>query len=264
MDYREFAAPPPLRTIVQCMWTLRADACDEQCIVPDGRSELIVSRGDPVRDLDSGELQPRVMLAGQLERAMRIAPTGVVDLVGVRFRPHGLRALIDAPAQEWTGRRVDLTGAHRRLARELVGADEARIVDVLATHMDAPRVHRHAHADTAAAIAAIARGRGVTPVATIAQMLAMHPRRLERSFQRDVGIAPKTLSRIVRLQHTIHHVEATARLDGAATAAACGYSDQSHLIREFRALVGMTPGRYFATEHPLADLLAGVSETSNP
>jgi AraC-like DNA-binding protein len=29
-------------------------------------------------------------------------------------------------------------------------------------------------------------------------------------------------------------------------AVACGYTDQSHLVREFRALAGRTPGTYLA------------------
>lgn len=42
--------------------------------------------------------------------------------------------------------------------------------------------------------------------------------------------------------------------DFAAIAAECGYADQSHFIREFKALSGITPRALLTTCRPYSDL----------
>jgi transcriptional regulator GlxA family with amidase domain len=88
--------------------------------------------------------------------------------------------------------------------------------------------------------------------------VGVNGRKLERLFRRDVGLSPKLLARIVRFQNVIATVERNARRDWAALALDCGYYDQAHLINDFRRFAGMSPVRYFATEHPMADFFSGV------
>jgi AraC-like DNA-binding protein len=47
-------------------------------------------------------------------------------------------------------------------------------------------------------------------------------------------------------------------------ALSAGYFDQAHLIREFRALAGETPGRFASESHELSDLLTGRRPASAP
>jgi AraC-like DNA-binding protein len=68
-------------------------------------------------------------------------------------------------------------------------------------------------------------------------------RTLQRRFLRQVGVSPKRLARIVRF----HHVCLAWRRDPASlarVAADCGYCDESHLVRDFRAFVGEPPASF--------------------
>jgi AraC-like DNA-binding protein len=79
-------------------------------------------------------------------------------------------------------------------------------------------------------------------------------------FRRWVGLSPKQYGRIRRFQHVLrtvvrpgtspadppdaHPAARPVEPDWAAVAAAHGYYDQSHLVRDFRELSGLTPGGY--------------------
>src|SRR5687767_14895253 len=109
MRYEESAPPPRLRGLVHRIWMLRgapaAVPAAFQRAMPDGRAELIFNLADPFdsRDRDGVRRQPLALVVGPARRAMEIRPTGVVDLVGVRFRPEALSAWLRQPADELLG-----------------------------------------------------------------------------------------------------------------------------------------------------------------
>lgn len=85
---------------------------------------------------------------------------------------------------------------------------------------------------------------GGRPVAEVADDLGLLPRTLRRRFAAGLGLAPKRFARVQRLRRVVRAVGGRNEADWAALAAAYGYSDQPHLIDEFRAIAGLTPGEY--------------------
>jgi AraC-like DNA-binding protein len=77
-------------------------------------------------------------------------------------------------------------------------------------------------------------------------------RQLERQFQEDVGLTPKTFSRIVRLQAALRRVRQERALTEVALA--CGFYDQAHMTRDFRELASMSPGAWQSHAGDLAPL----------
>lgn len=90
------------------------------------------------------------------------------------------------------------------------------------------------------------------PVATIAHEVGFSERHLINWFRHEIGMTPKRAGRVVRFDRARHLLQAryTAgdRPDIAWTAARCGYSDQSHLVREFRAFAGLAPSQWLRQE----------------
>jgi AraC-like DNA-binding protein len=180
------------------------------------------------------------MVVGQLPRFMVIEPAGAIDLVGVRFRPGGLGAFLGVPMHELTGRWADLRDLDRSLRRALEGARgiEAALLD---------RLRRR---DRTAVVAAAAIERDAPRVDRVARDLGLHPRRLERLFRREVGLAPKALAGIARFQRALR---AAGTGTWAAIAQMNGYYDQAHLVRDFRRFAGLPPTAYFSDEHAMSD-----------
>lgn len=84
--------------------------------MPDGRAELIFNLGDSFEQLEQGQPieQPRTLIVGTTRSAMRIRPTGKIDLIGVRLRPDAAAALFRVPGYELMDRALELTLLPRR------------------------------------------------------------------------------------------------------------------------------------------------------
>jgi AraC-like DNA-binding protein len=82
-------------------------------------------------------------------------------------------------------------------------------------------------------------------VASLAGRLGWSRKRLAARFNEHVGLPPKTVARIARFDRARTLAEPPRRPDWTRLAAECGYYDQSHLIKEFRAFTGRTPETFF-------------------
>ena len=83
---------------------------------------------------------------------------------------------------------------------------------------------------------------GQVSVSHLAYRLGIHTRSLERSFLDHCGISPKRLIRMTRLQHFIAHSREGRYQNLSDLAYICGYSDQSHMIKDLKELTGRLPG----------------------
>lgn len=268
MYYSESPPNQALRPFVRCIWHMRSNAGDStpERIVPDGCAELIANRGDVFRRIEgsgASHRQAQVLLVGQLRAPIWILPTGRIDLLGVRFQPGGLHALTGVPMHEITGEDF-CVGQLSEDFRERIAqacelpeeADRTRAVEeVLAREM---RTRDARPGLVACAVADIERGLRTSDA--LSRSVGIHRRSLERSFREEVGLTPKQLIRIHRLQTVLAYFDACSQApDWAALAARHGFVDQSHLIRDFKQLAGTTPARHFGSRTDLASCFEGTS-----
>jgi AraC-like DNA-binding protein len=81
--------------------------------------------------------------------------------------------------------------------------------------------------------------RGRVRVDGLADEVGWSRKRLWSRFRSQLGITPKRAARLVRFDHAAHLLAAGHA--AASVAAESGYVDQSHLHREVKAFVGLTP-----------------------
>lgn len=81
------------------------------------------------------------------------------------------------------------------------------------------------------------------PVAELATAAAMSTDQLERAMRRVLGVSPKQYVVRTRIDQAAFLL-VTGSTPIAEVAASCGFFDQSQLTRQFKAAVGLTPGRY--------------------
>ena len=255
MRYEEHPPPPAVAPYVACLWTLTGAVRDPSfdLILPDGRPELVVHRGDPFRrKLATGatRVQPRRILVGQMTGGVALAPGRHVESVGVRFTPAGLAPLCPFPQARLADRilSLDRLGAPGLCRLAAVAADAQDLAAaVAALQRELPRVYAAARPPDPRLLAAVARiteSGGTASLDAITRDIGTTSRWLERHFQASVGVTPKRLARLVRFRRALATLDAGHAEGGAAIALDHGYYDQAHFIAEFRAFAGDAPRRF--------------------
>ncbi len=109
------------------------------------------------------------------------------------------------------------------------------------------------------AVSTLCRSHGGASVRDVAMAVRLSERQLERLFLERVGLRPKLFARVMRLQRAVALDSGTVAGSQAELALHAGYADESHLIREFRALAGLSP-RALAEERRVGSVQDGSTK----
>lgn len=227
--------PAALAPFVDRLWSV-------QWSLPDGETFTQQTLPYPCAHLVCEEQQWRVHGPGTRRFEARLQGAGWV--VGVKFRPAGFaafttrpaRSLVDrvALASEVLGRPPPAFPSSPEEARSALGAYLASLEPVFD-----PMIA------TVNELVALAQQDGtILRVDGLASRAGISARSLHRLFERYVGVSSKWIVRRARVQDAAERVARGEAVDWAAVASDLGYSDQAHLIRDFRAQIGETPAAY--------------------
>jgi len=238
---REIAPPVELADYVDRFWYRCAGEADGPAgltrVLPDGCLDIVIGPREAI-------------VVGAMTRPILVPSVGRDRLLGVRFRPGLATAFLPIPAAALTDDRAPLEAVWPDGARvadyvgSAPGTEQAvsRLAETLIARM--PRIAAVPPDLLAAVTRIIARG-GRINISRLAVSLGVTRQHLARRFATHVGVTPKTLCRVMRLRQVLHSA-GSGRMNWAALAADLGYSDQSHLVAEFRSLTGVTPSRWVA------------------
>lgn len=245
--YRELAVPPALAPVAEVAWRYSADGRiplpDEAAarVLPEtGVSLVFDCHRDSRGRVDTGSL----LVMGPVAAFRFYRPEPGAELAGIRLRPEccleilGLRpgeiadAILEPRRQRWTGNLQERLRRTRNLAAvaaELQAAVSRRQAAITGSY-SMPIAHR--------ALALLRRGGGAVETA---RAVGVSPRHLRRIVTGSCGFGIKWFQRVRRLHRVVSASAAAPPGTWATLAAAAGFCDQAHMIREFRALAGVTP-----------------------
>ena len=251
----QLARPAPLLAhYIEHYWSIFAteeaplDLCVD--VFVDARADLVFNFGAPYTRAVSGE-PGRLLQASNLDaqrtRPIRIEQRGAVAITGVRFHSAGLAPFFPGPLARWTDRVVPLDEALGPSALALecalrtVGpdlAEKARILDgYFAARLSlTPGVEALLRLKSR-----IEAAGGLVRMDELCELSHTSIRQLDRLFRRHLGLSPKAFARVVRFQRALSLLRTDPGCTLAAVAATCGYYDQPHFVREFKAYAGAVP-----------------------
>lgn len=259
IEYLGRTPPPPLDAFIERIWYCSAASphARERVLPGGGALDLVINLAeDEIRIYDrddpgSVRAHSGAVISGTHTRSYLIDPRQRASVVGVHFRPGGATPFLGISPSEIVDAHVeigDLWGCGGRSLREQLieaGSAGARFRILEAALLQRLRCARPGHPATRAALAAFhARGDDAR-VADVAAVVGLSRRRFIEVFEREVGLTPKLYARIQRFHRVKQRIAALGAPPSWATfALACGYFDQSHMIREFVGFAGMSPAAY--------------------
>jgi AraC-like DNA-binding protein len=223
--------------------------------MPSGALTLVVPFDEPLRLSGAGLSGPTPfdgVIAGLATGPTLIHHTGHQHGLQLGLTPDGARVVLGMPAAELAESSVELEDVVGKVARSLREELEeyatwparfAAVERVVRGLMSRHEPGRDAVPEVGEAWRLIRRGGGRTPVADIASDVGWSTRHLEHGFRSEFGITPKAAVRITRFERSVDAAR-DLRRRLADVAAECGYADQAHLAREWRALAGRPPSRW--------------------
>lgn len=226
--------------------------------VPTGQMSLIFHRGNRLFSVRNEELHPRVFLGGQEKSFADLEYSGQVNMITVVFRPTGVRAFFHFPLNIINDIRVtagdmedkELTG----LERLIVSEEDDRLCITLIEQFLTTRLKRLAGYNAERIDTAIRMiHSGQHNIVRLADSTCLSTKQFQRIFSEYVGSNPKEFTRTIRFQRALQLLENNPNLSLTSLTYECGYYDQSHLIKEFKALSGYTPAEYMAVCEPHSD-----------
>jgi AraC-like DNA-binding protein len=252
VEYKVYEPAKELQPFIKCFWSLEATAspvAEKQRIVPDGCMEMIFHCGDLYEQfLDDGKtiLQPRSFVFGQITRPLEIAPTGASNM----------------PLPEMENKAVSLNSLFNKeglqLEKQVLGASTtAKRITIIETFLlnklSSPEVTDRVAKQS---VETLIKLKGQLSVDDLAAQLKINRRQLERKFSSAIGLSPKQLAKVIRLQATLKMLEKRQFTSLTSLAYENGYFDQAHFIKDFKEFTGMSPGQFYTGNLKMSALFA--------
>lgn len=269
MSYREYSPPAALAGIIECVWThVPAPGIDassgqerqasERVILPDGAMDIIATF------FDDGDVEETFAVGAMT--GPQLATVGNQAIIGVRFLPGaggtgiGINAstVTDAHAdlRDLTTRMHDVRDAFRALR---LNASSAHALHLFASSMGLE--NRAVPSVVRESAKLLAQTASPVRVEDVAQQLRISRQHLRRVFTQHSGLSPKLFAQICRVRALLatagqRNGNGNGRVSAARErrlvpsdrwsmlAAQFGYTDQSHMIAEVRAVIGQTPAEW--------------------
>lgn len=229
-----------------------------ETLLPNASLDLMVNLGPPHRVLgpDGARVWDHAWLCGLQERALSIESDLGTHLVSARLHPLGAARLLGPHAPGAANRIVELEavagGAATALREQLLAAASpaARfsLLEAFLTGIGAPG--GPAPDFVTRAVIRIEEAHGNLHVSRLHEELDVSRKHLAVSFNRCIGLSAKAYARILRFVWTLGRLRETTDPDWPRLAAEAGYSDQSHLVRDFRRIGAASPTDYLRRRTP--------------
>lgn len=219
---------------------------------------IVVCRGSiKIGRANDDTRQPlQAFVVGPDHEALVTEHDGTLHCIEVALAPGATRAFFDTPsalgatpvdlADLWPRRAAEFS---ERVAGAADWSSRFEITESMLRSAGSQR-HRAIPAPVIWAWRELSRSYGRRSIRDLAREIGWSDRHFAACFASAVGLRPKAFARRVRFAAACRALDAETGENLCLTAARCGYADQAHMAREFRAFAGCPPSAYQRARFP--------------
>lgn len=251
MKHQEFEPPDQLRGAIKCFWYNIREGEELQSsfeVQPDGFAEIIFHFGSAISILHDGSLKPlpSPFMMGLLNQPVVFYSDGRLEIIGIRCFPWTVFDLLGLPSGKGGVHTFEHPIAQLQsiLNKYIInGRADKALAEV-------KQYFLNAHSGIAVnsmlfkAGAAMREANGAIQVSEVAAAAHATVRTLERNFKQSSGYTVKDVSGLIRFEQVRNQLWHYPDTNLAGLAHELGYTDQSHLSREFKRYSGTTPAAF--------------------
>lgn len=217
-------------------WDLRGKAAHMQQNLPDPNFHLVINTGT-------------VTLLGPVSKSYSYEMQGKGQIIGVKFALGALAERLNFKPADFIDKQLEVEQVFNmdtsRLLSELSAAnsDQQRVAILQCCFKPFAIARSVQGARVRQLVSLIKQHSDITKVELLSERSNISVQAIQRCFRQYLGVTPKWLSRKYRLHQALLLLEQQS-LEIADLVESLGYTDQSHLIRDFKEFLGVTPTAY--------------------
>jgi hypothetical protein len=262
MNYNTYEPHQDLKSVIDCYWTLEVPATNDsqkQRIIPDGTIEMAFILGEDIKRYTSEKdfiLQPRAMVLGQTIEPFYIEPIGYVNTFAIRFYPYGFANFVSVPIKSLANKETPIEKLFgekqaKELEQEIIQANNVKKRIEIIESFFLRKLSEQLTIDNIvkATIDTLLHTKGNAPINGILKKDLSKRRQLERKFVKQIGISPKQLGKVIRLQSALKMLLNDENESLTNIAYENEYYDQAHFIKDFKEFTGINPKEFLGNEN---------------
>ena len=252
MLHQEFKPPEALCDTIKCFWYNSIDLGERESafeVVPDGYAEIIFYFGSTCSIGLNGSIRPlpSPFIIGLLNQPINFYTKNRLEIIGIRCHPWTVFDMLGLPSGKDGVRIFKHPIAKLQPILETyinAGKTEEAMGQLKKYFMDAQLPVVKNNNMLLKAGAAMKQANGNIPVSQVAAAAHATIRTLERNFKKSSGYSVKDVSGLMRFEQVRNQLWIEPNVNLAGLAHELGYTDQSHLSREFKRYSGTSPAAF--------------------
>jgi AraC-like DNA-binding protein len=260
MQYLETYPANPLSHFVKSFWRMSCELPHKYELVtrdiPNGDFHVLFNLGKAFKTIsgDNETIYKNGVIKGQQSHYLRIVQSNGFNVVGISFYPWGLYPFTRIPSKEFYNQVVAVREIFEpALEEKLRGLKFQEQVKILNSYLLRRLDSYKSKSYLVELIAAdIIRKKGLVRVTSYFEKYRISQKHLIRGFHETIGLTPKKLAGLCRVNNVVDTINnADSPPDWIEIVVKNNYHDHSHLIHDFKQVVGLTPDKYIKSDDSL-------------